>query len=193
MQKSNVILTKKIILEQVTKITKELNEETSLGSVMGPMVASNQTGGFFIGPLSRISKDIINRRIYFPGGKDKKNTDGSAGKIVTPPQGYVREHLYTHEGELVTEQMIREWFGDTISNRAPAWNGGKIVKIEPKCLTFPYCSQGAVDKPLKLIGESAETTCPDAWEDVEALAKEANKTPETMAKIIREYYLNMML
>ena len=181
-----------MLLEQISGTTNQINEETSLGSVMGPMVASNQTGGFFIGPLSKISKGVLNRRIYFPGGKDKKNTDGSKGLIVTPPQGYISEHLYTNEGELVTESMIREWFGDTISNKKPSYNGGKIVKIEPKCLTFPYCSQGAVDKPIKLIGESAETTCADAWEDVKALAEEAKKTPEEMAKIIREHYLNMM-
>lgn len=189
---SNYILTKQMILEQVESEVQEINEETSIGSVMGPINASNQTGGFFIGPLSKISKGVLNRRIYFPGGKDKKNTDGSKGLIVTPPQGYVKEHLYTNEGQLVTEQMIKEWFGDVVSNKKPYYNGGKIVKIEPKCLTFPYCSQGAVDKPIKLIGESAETTCPDAWEDVKALAQEAKKTPEEMAKIIREYYINMM-
>lgn len=191
MTQTKITLTKRMILESIQDT--QLSEATTTGSALGgPYNTENaETGGFFIGPLSTISKSVLRKRLYFPGGKDKKNSTGKPGKIVEPPQGYVNEQLYTVEGNPVTFQMITEWFGDAPPQK-PSWNGGKIVKIEPKCLTFPYCSQGDVDKPLKLIGETEENTCKDAWEDVSALAKEAKMEPEAMAKIIREHYIKMM-
>ena len=30
--------------------------------------------------------------------------------------------------------------------------GGQYVRVKKKCLTFPYCSQGAIDDPLEFYG-----------------------------------------
>lgn len=99
------------------------------------------------------------------------------------------EYLYTNEGEVVTQKMINEWFDEVKGNQKPAYNGGKLVQIKSKCQTFPYCSQGAADDPIKLIGESKETMDEASWEYVSEIAEAAKTTPENIAKIIREIYL----
>lgn len=162
-----------------------VNEESSVGSVMGS--TSDPSGGFFIGPLGKLPNHILRKRIYYPD-KTIKNGDGTAGKIVEPPQGYVSEGLFDVDGEPLTEQKLVEWFGGSFGKK-PSFNGGKIVMIEPKCLAFPYCSQGAVDKPIKLIGETKESMCPDCYDYCSQIGEIANKKPEIIAKIIRERYL----
>ena len=117
-----------------------------------------------------------------------------ASKIAT---GYTRakgdpeplkEYVYSNDGKLVTGKDINEWFG-VDKKKKPSWNGGKLVQIEPKCQSFPYCSQGAVDNPIKLIGETKETMCSDCYSICETIAKETGKNPEYIAKLIREKYL----
>jgi len=162
-----------------------MNEVTSLGSAMGS--TSDSTSGWFIGPLSKISNSALRKRIYYPN-KGVKNSDGTAGKIVEPPQGYVKENLYSVDGEELTEEKLNEWFGADLTKK-PSFNGGKLVVIEPKCLAFPYCSQGAVDKPIKLIGETKNDMCNDCYQYCKYIANETGKTPEYIAKIIREKYL----
>ena len=90
--------------------------------------------------------------------------------------------------EMGTGKDINEWFG-VDKKRKPSWNGGRLVQIEPKCQSFPYCSQGAVDQPIKLIGETKESMCPDCYSVCEMIAKESGKKPEYIAKLIRERYL----
>jgi hypothetical protein len=176
---------KEDLLNNIKKIG-EVNESASLGSVLGD--PGSPTYGGFIGPLSMISKKKLNSRLFYTwGDKNVKNGSGT-GSIVEPPQGYVKEHIYTNEGEMVTEGDLMKWFGEDLK-QGPAYNGGKIVSIEPKCMAFPYCSQGAVDKPIKLIGESKEEMCGDCYGYCSHIGKETNKTPEYIAKLIREKYL----
>lgn len=160
---------------------------TTIGNVLGS--SSSPTYGGYIGPLSKISKKKLNSRVLWRW-KDAKNVAGSGiGKIVEPPQGYVKEeHIYTENGDMVTEGNLQDWFGQDLKQK-PSFNGGKLVAIEPKCLAFPYCSQGAVDKPIKLIGETKDTMCEDCYQYCEHIANETGKTPENIAKIIREKYL----
>jgi predicted DNA-binding protein len=176
---------KEDLLNNINKLG-EVNESASLGSVLGD--PGSATYGGFIGPLSMISKKKLNSRLFYTwGDKSVKNGSGT-GSIVEPPQGYVKEHVYTNEGEMVTEGDLMKWFGDDLK-QGPAYNGGKIVSIEPKCMAFPYCSQGAIDKPIKLIGESKEEMCEDCYGYCSHIGKETNKTPEYIAKLIREKYL----
>ena len=164
-----------------------IDEVTTIGSVAGSPDSPNY--GFFIGPLGGVPSSVLNKRLLWKT-KGVKNSTGATGKIVTPPQGFVSEYLYEGEGELVTESKLIEWFGNDMKKK-PSWNGGKLVAIEPKCLAFPYCSQGAIDKPIKLIGETKEHMCENCYDYVSEVAKETGKTPENIAKIIRERYLNL--
>ena len=160
---------------------------TNTFSVMG--ATDSPTFGGYIGPLGKISKNKLNKRILWRW-KGAKNSDGTVGKIVKPPQGYVSENLFTESGELVTENHLLEWFGQDLDQK-PSYNGGKIVQVEPKCLAFPYCSQGAFDKPIKLIGETKEEMCESCYEYCSYIAEQAGKSPEYIAKIIREKYLHI--
>ena len=181
-------------------LNKMLNEEgegggagaapaavTSTASVLGD--PGSPTYGGFIGPLSRISKKKLNSRIFSTWKQPGVKNGVGVGKLSVPPQGYVKEHIYSTEGKLVTENDLLEWFGADLSQK-PAYNGGKLVTIEPKCLAFPYCSQGAVDHPIKLIGESKEEMCESCYGYCSQIAEATGKTPENIAKIIREKYLN---
>jgi hypothetical protein len=173
-----------MIAEELRRKPDEVLDETTTGALtgggMGAYTSDNaKTGGFFIGPLSGVPQKELKKRLFFKGGKivDKVN------------------------GQPVTEQMILEWFGgDAVRrdsgtppiNKKPFWKGGKFVEIKPKCLTFPYCSQGdSADKPIRLIGETRETSSPCSWGIVQVLAENARRTPETVAKLIREYYLKL--
>jgi hypothetical protein len=167
-----------MVVEEIRRQNGELIQETTTGAmtggVMGGYSSQNaETGGFFIGPLNNIPRKELNKRLSFKGGKivDKVN------------------------GQPVNEQMIVEWFGrEKVKgyNAKPFWKGGKFVEIKPKCLTFPYCSEGdSADKPIRLIGETRETTSPCAWDIVQVLAETARRTPENIAKLIREYYLKL--
>ena len=168
------------------KETIELNESVSLGSTLG--VPGSPTYGGFIGPLSVINKKKLNSRLFYTwADKNVKNADG-VGTVVEPPQGYVEEHIYSNEGEMVTEGDLMEWFGADLK-QGTAYNGGKIVSIEPKCLAFPYCSQGALDKPIKLIGETKEDMCDNCYDYCSHVAKESKSSPEHVAKLIRGKYI----
>lgn len=172
------VLTKQQIVEGVTEVT-------SLGSVMGSPTDPN--GGYFIGPLSGVNKRKLNSRIMYPSkGKSR---------LVNPPQGRITEneksieYLYSVNGEKVTTKDLYEWFDVELNKQKPSFNGGKLVQLEPKCQAFPYCSQGAVDKPIKLIGENKECMCPDCYDFISEIAKLSNKTPEYITEIIRKEYL----
>lgn len=163
------------------KNTSIINEEGSAGVMSGTNTQSvlgspdSPSYGGFIGPLSRVMKRKLNTRILWKGGE-----------VVEPPQGYVHEHLYSYGGKMITEGDLQEWFKDDL-NKKPSWNGGKIVQIEPKCSAFPYCSQGAIDKPIKLIGETKEEMCDDCYNYCKTIGEEIHKAPEQVAKLIREF------
>ncbi len=159
---------------------------TSTASVLGS--SDSSTYGGYIGPLGRISRKKLNSRLFNTWGDSSVKNSSGVGKVVEPPQGYMKEHVYSIEGKMVTEGDIQEWFGVDLSKK-PSWNGGKLVQIEPKCAAFPYCSQGAIDKPIKLIGETKETMCPDCYKYCSEIAEATGKTPEVIAKIIRNKYL----
>lgn len=171
---------KRLIISK-QKNTSIINEEGSAGVMSGTNTQSvlgspdSPSYGGFIGPLSRVMKRKLNTRILWKGGK-----------VVEPPQGYVHEHLYSYGGKMITEGDLQEWFKDDL-NKKPSWNGGKIVQIEPKCSAFPYCSQGAIDKPIKLIGETKEEMCDDCYNYCKTIGEEIHKTPEQVAKLIREF------
>src|SRR5574343_204377 len=171
---------KRLIISK-QKNTSFINEEGSAGVMSGTNTQSvlgspdSPSYGGFIGPLSRVMKRKLNTRILWQGGK-----------VVEPPQGYVHEHLYSYGGKMITEGDLQEWFKDDL-NKKPSWNGGKIVQIEPKCSAFPYCSQGAIDKPIKLIGETKEEMCDDCYNYCKTIGEEIQKTPEQVAKLIREF------
>lgn len=166
-------------------IMHNLDEETSLGGVLGAV--SDPSSGWFIAPLTMGKKSMMVKRLLWKT-PNAKNTDGTVGRVVEPPQGYVNEYLKTKEGELVTERHFHEWFGGDVSKK-PAWDGGKFIQINQKCLTFPYCSQGAIDNPIKLIGENKDGMCEKCYGYVTEIAKQSGKTPEYITKIIRERYL----
>lgn len=171
---------KRLIISK-QKNTSIINEEGSAGVMSGTNTQSvlgspdSPSYGGFIGPLSRVMKRKLNTRILWKGGE-----------VVEPPQGYVHEHLYSYGGKMITEGDLQEWFKDDL-NKKPSWNGGKIVQIEPKCSAFPYCSQGAIDKPIKLIGETKEEMCDDCYNYCKTIGEEIQKTPEQVAKLIREF------
>jgi hypothetical protein len=168
------------------KVT-ELEESASVGSVLGD--PGSPTYGGFIGPLGRISKRKLNSRLFSTWGDSSVKNGSGKGRIVEPPQGHVKEHIYSVEGEMVTEGNLLEWFGGDLKQK-PAFDGGKLVTIEPKCLAFPYCSQGAIDKPIKLIGETKEHMCESCYGYCSHIAEETGKSPEYIAKLIREKYLS---
>jgi hypothetical protein len=164
-----------------------VNESASVGSVLGD--PGSPTYGGFIGPLGRISKKKLNSRLFHTWKDSSVKNGVGVGRIAVPPQGYVKEHLYSTEGNLVTEGDLLEWFGGDLKQK-PSYNGGHLVAIEPKCLAFPYCSQGAVDKPIKLIGESKDEMCNECYGYCSHIAEETGKSPEFIAKLIREKYLS---
>ena len=168
-------------------LLNEEGEATSTASVLGD--PGSPTYGGFIGPLGRISKKKLNSRLFHTWKDSNVKNGVGVGRIAIPSQGYVKEHLYSTEGNLVTENDLLEWFGGDLKQK-PAYNGGQLVAIEPKCLAFPYCSQGAVDKPIKLIGESKEEMCGECYGYCSHIAEETGKSPEFIAKLIREKYLS---
>ena len=54
-----------------------------------------------------------------------KNGAG-VGRLAQPPQGYVKEHIYSVEGKMVTEGDLQDWFGADLKQK-PSFNGGKLV------------------------------------------------------------------
>jgi hypothetical protein len=166
MNKTNYTTTTNEIVNRVLDgLEKEyLDEVTTIGSAGG-----------YIGPLGMVSKKKFYSRI------------SPSYTAVKTPLSESDEYLYSVDGNPVTESNLQEWFGDDM-NKKPSWNGGRIVKIEPKCLAFPYCNQGAKDKPVKLIGESKEHMCGDCYNYISEVAKETGKKPEYIAKIIRNKF-----
>jgi hypothetical protein len=165
------------------KISKKdiLSEATTIASAMDGYNTNNPNAGFFLGPLGKVPQNIIRRRIYFPGGK--KN-------LVEPPQGYVNEHLYSTDGKVLNEADLNDLFGNALTKQKPSFSSnGRMVMYEPKCMAFPYCSQGAVDKPVKLIGESKQEMCESCFEYINTIAEAVNKKPKTIARMIREFVL----
>ena len=173
------MITKETLLKNIKKTIAEDGEGggTTTSSVLGS--SESPSYGGFIGPLSGISKRKLNSRVLWKW-KDAKNSAGSGmGKIVEPPQG-----------DRVTEGQLIEWFGADLKQK-PSFNGGKLVAIEPKCLAFPYCSQGAIDKPIRLIGETKDEMCEDCYKYCSHIGEATGKKPEYIAKIIREKYLSL--
>jgi len=169
-----------LVAEELKRKKNQLDEMDTGSAMGGGYSADNaETGGFFIGPLGKVSRKELNKRLAYDDGK-----------IVTKVNG-----------QAVTEQMILEWFGGEQVrgkkgnfNSKPFWKDGKFVEIKSKCLTFPYCSEGdSADKPIKLIGESKEASSPHSWDIVTVIAEQTKKTPEVIAKLIREHYLKLEL
>ncbi len=181
------IMTKADLSRIVARIEKEKGQVNEDGASTGGLSAAGGAGtttfsvmgatdsptfGGFIGPLGRVSKRKLDSRL-------------APGYILAED----KEHIYTADGGQLTEAQIQEWFAVDMSKK-PSWNGGKLVAIEPKCAAFPYCNQGAIDKPIKLIGESKGCMCSECYSYVSHIAEASGKTSEYIAKIIREKYLS---
>jgi hypothetical protein len=157
----------KDMVKKVIEKLKEANidEVTTIGSA-----------GAYLGPLGMVSKKKFYSRV------------SPSYKAVKTPLSESNDYLYSVEGNPVTEQQLKEWFGNDMGKK-PSWNGGKLVQIQPKCLAFPYCNQGSVDKPVKLIGETKEHMCEHCYGYVSEIAKQTGKKPEYIAKLIREKFI----
>lgn len=168
-----------ITKKETPKKPEPVVEDDGGGGVTAAPGAAGTTSasdGGYLGPLGMVSK----RKLYTRLSGDNI--------LVKNPNDPLNEHLYSVEGKMVTENDLVEWFGADMKQK-PFYNGGRLVKIEPKCLAFPYCNQGSVDHPIKLIGESKKEMCPNCYEYVSQIAEEVGKSPEYIAKIIREKYL----
>ena len=62
--------------------------------------------------------------------------------------------------------------------------GGKFVKIKKKCTKFPYCSQGAIDKPLNISDKMTE---PGTYVE-EQLMKNIHEVAKMTGKSFQEVY-----
>jgi len=62
--------------------------------------------------------------------------------------------------------------------------GGKFVKIKKKCTKFPYCSQGAIDNPLKISDSFTE---PGTYVE-EQLMKNIHEVAKQTGKSFQEVY-----
>jgi hypothetical protein len=62
--------------------------------------------------------------------------------------------------------------------------GGKFVKIKKKCTKFPYCSQGALDKPLEVSTKVSE---PGSYVE-EQLMKNIHEVAKMTGKSFQEVY-----
>jgi hypothetical protein len=65
---------------------------------------------------------------------------------------------------------------------------GKIVKIKKKCTKFPYCSQGAVDKPLNISNEVTEpgTYVEQFYKNIHEVALETGKTFDEVYQMVKQ-------
>jgi hypothetical protein len=155
------------------KTKKKILEDAGAAGGFAGGTTIGSVGGAIEVPLMGISKRKFNKRIV-PGNKK-----------VEAPQG-------TFEEEIILKKDLKEWFKvqKTQASPKPSYDGGKFVEIKPKCETFPYCSQGSTDSPIKLIGESKEEMCPNCYAHICEIAYMTNKTPDYIAKTIRIGYLS---
>jgi hypothetical protein len=144
---------------------EQIDETTTFGSVwgpngppVGPAFAAKQgqwragknpiwKGGKIVQKVenSGILNPITENKIEIGDKvKIKKEYGGGSGKVVEINKSYVvvktsKGNKSYHMSDLITE-----------ANKVKYNPGGKIVQIKKKCTKYPYCSQGAVDDPLKL-------------------------------------------
>lgn len=73
------------------------------------------------------------------------------------------------------------------SNDVKWVKGGSYVKVKKKCTKFPYCSQGAVDNPLKVSEKSDEigTYVEDFMKNVHEVAKETGRSFTEVYNIVK--------
>lgn len=119
---------------------------------------------------------------------DEETSFGSVWGVNGPPVGPA---FAAKKGEW---KMVKRpiWKGGTIiqkdnnegilnpiseDNNVKFTKGGKYVKIKDKCKKFPYCSQGAIDKPL-IISD-------DTIKNIHEVALETGKTFDEVYKLIK--------
>lgn len=135
---------------------------------------------------------------------DEETSFGSVWGVNGPPVGPA---FAAKKGEW---KMVKRpiWKGGTIiqkdnnegilnpiseENNVKFTKGGKYVKIKDKCKKFPYCSQGAIDKPLKIsntvkgsgtyVEEVKLST--ETIKNIHEVALETGKTFDEVYKLIK--------
>jgi len=124
---------------------------------------------------------------------DEETSFGSVWGVNGPPVGPA---FAAKKGEW---KMVKRpiWKGGTIiqkdnnegilnpiseDNNVKFTKGGKYVKIKDKCKKFPYCSQGAIDKPLIISDETIK--------NIHEISKETGKTFDEVYKTVKNSLLN---
>ena len=119
---------------------------------------------------------------------DEETSFGSVWGVNGPPVGPA---FAAKKGEW---KMVKRpiWKGGTIiqkdnnegilnpiseTNKVKFTKGGKYVKIKDKCKKFPYCSQGAIDKPLIISDETVK--------NIHEVSLETGKTFDEVYKLIK--------
>ena len=146
------------------KVT-ELEESASVGSVLGD--PGSPTYGGFIGPLGRISKRKLNSRLFSTWGDSSVKNGSGKGRIVEPPQGHVKEHIYSVEGEMVTEGNLLEWFGGDLKQKPI--NLMRLHKLPIKN-KMKFMKPNKIDNQIKdkLNAREIQPSAP-AWDRLDAM------------------------
>ena len=163
-------------------MSQQLNE-TSLGSVFG--AAGDSHGGIFIGPLRGASKKVMRRRLLYPTYKN------SVGKNILVHNALSEEYIYNTEGKKVTGSDVELLCELGLTNKM-MYKGGKFLHVEPKCASFPYCDQGAPDKPVRLISGTKQGMCEGCGDFCSVIAEQAGKSFEYIAEGFRNHTLNKL-
>jgi hypothetical protein len=153
-------------------------EVSSLSSVMGDP-AGGPNSGIFIGKLNGVPAAKMRKRMLYP---TYANSSGGNERVDNP---LFEEQLYNESGQPLTGKDIQEIVEAHSSQTA--FKGGSFVQIEPKCLAFPYCNQGAIDKPIRLIHPSKEGMCESCYEYCNTIGEQVGKTAEWVAEGFRQH------
>lgn len=132
---------------------KDIEETTTFSSVFG--------GNFPVTPF-----------IFSKKGEHKpsKKTLWKGGKIVQN----IKNTGILDESSLIKELNKVKWV-----------KGGKYVKIKDRCSKYnnqPYCSQGAIDKPIELSNKT--------FENIKNVSKKLNISEETLLESVKNYLNN---
>lgn len=119
---------------------------------------------------------------------DEETSFGSVWGVNGPPVGpafaakkggwkMVKRPIW--KGGTIIQKDNNEGILNPISetNKVKFTKGGKYVKIKDKCKKFPYCSQGAIDKPLIISDETVK--------NIHEVSLETGKTFDEVYKLIK--------
>lgn len=113
--------------------------------------------------------------------KIKKEYGGGTGEVVDIKKSFVvvktkDGNKSYHMSDLITE-----------ANKVKYNPDGQIVQIKKKCTKYPYCSQGAIDKPLKI---SSSVSQPGTYVETE-LSNETIKNIHEISKQIGRPFIEV--